>query len=329
MTDGKLDVSVVICAYTERRWDTLVAAVKSIQQQSVSACEIIVVIDHNQRLLERVNAQLARVVVVENKGPQGLSGARNSGVALARGALIAFLDDDARAESGWLERLTRCFDDPQVLGVGGTVEPEWVDKRPAWFPGEFYWVVGCTYCDQPDRPVVVRNPYGGCACYRREIFDVVGGFRTDMGRKGTLPLGCEETELCVRANQCWPRKCFLYEPLATVYHCIPPVRARWRYFGSRCFAEGLSKAAMTRYVGTRDGLAAERTYVYQTLPRGILCGIGDVLYRFDLSGLLRSGAIIAGLMLTLSGYLSGRVRHFLRMERSLPPPWPTRGSCCE
>lgn len=329
MTDGKLDVSVVICAYTEKRWDTLVAAVESIQRQRALPGEIIVVIDHNQRLLARVHAQLTQVVVVDSKGPQGLSGARNSGVAVARGALIAFLDDDARAEPDWLERLTRSFDDSQVLGVGGTVEPEWLDKRPAWFPGEFYWVVGCTYRDLPERPVVVRNLYGGCACYRREMFEVVGGFRTDMGRRGTLPLGCEETELCIRANQHWPLKSFLYEPRARVYHCIPSARARWRYFGSRCFAEGLSKAAMTRYVGTKDGLAAERDYLYHTLPRGILRGIGEVLYRFDLTGLLRSGAIIAGLMLTTSGYLFGSIRLFLRVERGLPPPWPTKGSCFE
>ena len=330
MIDGKLDVSVVICAYTEERWDSLVAAVQSIQRQSASSYEIIVVIDYNQRLLERVNAQFRQaLVVVENKGPQGLSGARNSGVAVARGALIAFLDDDARAEPGWLEHLRRCFDDPQTLGAGGTIEPDWSGKRPGWFPGEFYWVVGCTYRDRPERPVVVRNPYGGCACYRREIFDVVGGFRTDMGRRGTLPLGCEETELCVRASQHWPLKIFLYEPRASVYHCIPPVRARWRYFRSRCFAEGLSKAAMTHYVGAKDGLATERAYVYQTLPHGILRGIAEVLFRFDLSGLLRAGAIIAGLTFTMSGYCTGRIRHFLHAEQSLPPPWPTKESYCE
>jgi glycosyltransferase involved in cell wall biosynthesis len=182
MREETLDISVIICTYTEARWSDLVAAVESLHWQSTPAREIIVVVDHNQHLLERVRTQLSSTVAVENSEPQGLSGARNSGIAVARGALIAFLDDDATAEPDWLERLNRGFKDPQVLGAGGTVEPKWLSKRPAWFPGEFYWVVGCSYQDTPEKAVVVRNPYGGCACYRREVFEVVGGFRSGIGR---------------------------------------------------------------------------------------------------------------------------------------------------
>jgi glucosyl-dolichyl phosphate glucuronosyltransferase len=304
MTEAMLDVSVIICAYTEARWLDLVAAVESLHRQSIPAREIIVVVDHNQRLLERVRAQLS-VIVVENSETQGLSGARNSGIAVAGGAFIAFLDDDATAEPDWLERLNRCFEDPQVLGVGGTVEPEWLSKRPAWFPREFYWVVGCTYRDQPEKAIVVRNPYGGCACYRREMFEVVGGFRTDMGRIGTLPMGCEETELCIRASQYWPKKVFLYEPQAKIHHRIPSSRAKWHYFRSRCFAEGLSKAAVTRYVGAKDGLATERTYIVRTLLRGIARGVMDGIFHLDITGFARSGAIAAGLIITANGYLAG------------------------
>src|SRR5438552_953022 len=305
MTEATLDVSVIICAYTEARWHDLVAAVESLHRQSPSAREIIVVIDHNQRLLERVRVHLSGIVVIENSEPQGLSGARNSGIAVARGALIAFLDDDATAEPDWLERLNRCFEDPLVLGVGGTVEPEWLSKRPAWFPREFYWVVGCTYRDLPEKPIVVRNPYGGCACYRREMFEVVGGFRTGMGRIGTLPMGCEETELCIRASQCWPEKAFLYEPQAKIHHRIPSSRAKWHYFRSRCFAEGLSKAAVTRYVGAKDGLATERSYVGRTLLRGIARGVMDSTLHLDVTGFARAGAIAAGLAITTAGYSTG------------------------
>ena len=249
MKEAMLDVSVIICAYTEARWHDLVAAVESLRRKSKPLREIIVVVDHNQRLLERVRAELPDVVVVESSGPQGLSGARNSGIAIARGALIAFLDDDAAAEPDWLARFHQCFEDPRVLGVGGTVEPVWSSKPPTWFPKEFYWVVGCSYQDLPEKPIVVRNPFGGCACYCREVFEVVGGFRTEIGRIGTLPMGCEETELCIRASQHWPKKVFLYEPQARIHHNIPSSRASWRYFRTRCFAEGLSKATVTRYVG--------------------------------------------------------------------------------
>src|SRR5438552_7608283 len=224
MTGATLDVSVVICTYTEKRWDELVAAVESIRQQRTPPREIIVVIDHNTRLFERVLVEIPAIIALENSELQGLSGARNSGIAIAQGALIAFLDDDATAEPDWLQRLSRCCEDGQVLGAGGRVEPQWLSKRPAWFPKEFYWVVGCTYQTLPESPVEVRNPYGGCSCIRREVFEVVGRFRSEVGPVGTRPMGCEETELCIRAKQYWPQKVFLCEPQARIHHHISPSR---------------------------------------------------------------------------------------------------------
>ena len=65
---------------------------------------------------------------------EGLSGARNTGVGAARGSVVAFLDDDARADRGWLERLLAHYDDPSVLGVGGRVEADWARGRPGVVP---------------------------------------------------------------------------------------------------------------------------------------------------------------------------------------------------
>ncbi len=305
MIDATFDVSVVICAYTEERWYDLVAAVESIQQQRVPPCEIIVVIDHNTRLFERVRRHITGIIAIENNEPRGLSGARNSGIAAAQGALIAFLDDDAVAEPDWLERLSRCCHDPGVLGAGGVVEPLWSSKRPMWFPEEFYWVVGCTYQNLPDTPTVVRNPYGGCICIRREVFEAVGGFRIGIGRVGKHPMGGEETELCIRATQHWPGKVFLCEPHARIHHHISPYRASWHYFWSRCYCEGLSKAIIAQYMGTKDSLASERDYAFRTLPGRVLCGVMAAFFRFDLTSFLRAGAIVAGLMITTVGYLVG------------------------
>ncbi len=312
MTSETVDVTVVICAYTEERWHHLVAAVESIQLQTAAPREIIVVVDHSTHLVERARAHLPGVVVIENSESRGLSGARNSGIARAQGKYIAFLDDDATAEPDWLARLSHCCEDPQVLGVGGTVEPEWLSSRPAWFPEEFFWVIGCTYLRSTGKPVVVRNPFGGCTCYRREVFEVVGGFKHEIGRVGSNPMGCEETELCIRAKQHWPEKVFLYEPGARIHHRIPAQRASWRYFRSRCYAEGLSKAVVTGYVGAKDGLASERNYTLRILPKGIIRGLIDGFFRFDLTGFLRAGAIISGLIITMVGYQVGI--HFHRNE---------------
>ncbi len=312
-----LDISVIICAYTEARWHDLVAAVESLRHQTKPAREIIVVVDHNQRLLERVRAELPCVVEVENSDCQGLSGARNSGIAIARGALIAFLDDDATAELDWLERFHQCFEDNRVLGVGGTVEPVWLSKQPTWFPKEFYWVVGCSYQDMPDSPIVVRNPFGGCACYRREIFDVVGGFRSEIGRIGTLPLGCEETELCIRASQYWPQRVFLYEPQARIHHHIPAFRASWHYFRTRCFSEGLSKATVAQFVGSKDVLATERTYIIRTLLRGVMHRVKDGILHLDGKDFAQAGAIAAGLTITVTGYTTGVITRHRTFHRKI------------
>jgi glucosyl-dolichyl phosphate glucuronosyltransferase len=307
MTRETLDISVIICAYTEARWHDIVDAVASLHQQDQLPREVIIVCDHNPALFRRLQNEIAGVIVIENTESQGLSGARNSGVAVAQGSFVAFLDDDATAEPDWLSHLHRCLQDPNVIGVGGTVEPEWLSTPPAWFPSEFYWVVGCTYRGLPETRVVVRNPYGGCTCYRKEIFDVSGGFRSEIGRIGTRPLGCEETELCIRVKQHWPRRFFLYEPKARIHHRVPASRVTWRYFRSRCYAEGLSKAMVTRFVGSKDGLAAERSYTLHTLPLGVLRGIRDGVLHRNAQGYLRAAAIILGLFITTIGYLVGKV----------------------
>jgi GT2 family glycosyltransferase len=311
------DISVVICAYTEERWHELVEAVNSVRSQTVAPREIIVVIDHNSALFERVQANIAGIVLIENREPRGLSGARNSGISCSQGTLIAFLDDDAIAEPDWIERLGLCCQDPQVLGAGGVVEPLWAEKQPSWFPQEFYWVVGCTYQRLPDRPIAVRNPYGGCTCIRREVFETVGGFRNGLGRIGNHPSGGEETELCIRAVQYWPQRFFLCDPHAKIHHHISTSRANWRYFIARCYAEGLSKAAISSFVGTKKSLVSERSYTLLLLPRGILRGLADVFLRLDLSGLLRACAILVGLCVTTSGYLVGRI---VWQRDANPPP---------
>ncbi len=321
MVDVARDVSIVICAYTEERWSDLLAAVASIQQQSIPPREILVVIDHNRQLFERAQAHISGVVVIESGEPKGLSGARNSGIAMTQGTLIAFLDDDAIAEPDWLERLCDCCQDSQILGAGGIVEPLWAGRLPDWFPKEFYWVVGCTYQDLPEAATaVVRNPYGGCICIRREVFEEVGGFRNGIGRVGAYPMGGEETELCIRATQYWPHRVFLCEPRARIHHHISVYRASWRYFRSRCYAEGLSKAAVSRYVGAKDSLSSERTYICQMLPRGIMHGLRDALFHLDLTGFLRVGAIVVGFTMTTIGYLIGTVsQHFALCKEASPP----------
>jgi glucosyl-dolichyl phosphate glucuronosyltransferase len=311
-----LSASVVVCAYTLDRWDLLVAAVRAAASQQPAPCELVLVVDHNPELAARAARELEdeQVRVVENRYGRGLSGARNSGIEAARGELVAFLDDDALPADGWLAALLGPFADPRVVATGGTARPAWAAGRPGWFPEEFDWVVGCSYRGQPEGLAEVRNPLGCNMAFRRHVFADVDGFREGVGRIGKRPLGCEETELCIRLRHRWPGSRILLVPEAVVDHHVTPERHGFAYFRQRCFAEGISKAAVTGQVGTGDGLSSERSYVTRTLPRGVVAGLGAALRgstdrtggrRRD--GLRRAGAIVAGCGITMAGYLRGRL----------------------
>ena len=301
-------ISVVICAFTERRWAETCAAVESVRQQTFPNKEIIVVVDHNPALYGSLSVALHDVTVVENREEQGLSGGKNTGVSIAKGDVVAFLDDDAVADPDWLKFFADSFADPAVVGVGGLTLPEWKAPRPSWFPREFDWVVGCTYRGMAESGQAVRNVLGGNACFRREVVELVEGFQNGIGRTAGngRPLGCEETELCIRINQRQPGAVMLFDDRAMIRHLVPAERCRFSYFRARCYAEGLSKALVTANVGSHDGLSSERRYTTRTLPAGVARGIAD-FGRGDISGLGRAGAIAAGLGSTVAGYVVGSV----------------------
>jgi GT2 family glycosyltransferase len=287
-----------------------VDAVESAHAQDPPPHEVVVVIDHNDDLLRRARRELPRARVVANEEGRGLSGARNTGVRHATGEIVAFLDDDARARPRWLQTLTRAFVDPAVIGAGGVALPVWESGAPAWIPSEFLWVVGCSYRGLPPMASEIRNPIGANMAFRRSVLERVGGFTDGIGRVGRTPLGCEETELSIRARVATGGR-IVQIPDAEVEHLVSRDRTRWRYFCRRCWAEGLSKAVVARNVGSDAALGAERAYVMRTLPTGIARGLVDGLSG-DRAGLARSGAIVAGLMVTAAGYLLGLVNAGLR-----------------
>jgi GT2 family glycosyltransferase len=301
------DYSVVICVYTEDRWDQICAAIQSVRAQTLPCSEIIVVVDYNHALWERLTTVMPDVTVVENTHEKGLAGGRSTGSALARAEIIAFLDDDAKAHVDWLKFIDDAYANPIVTGVGGLTLPNWETRRPWWMPEEFYWVIGCNYLGMPPSGAPVRNLFGGNMSFRREVFDLVDSFQTGIGRtSGKRPLGCEETEFCIRLAQRSPGAVFVMDHRAVIWHFVSEARCRFSYFLSRCYAEGLSKAQVTANVGSSDALSTERRYVTRTLPLGVLRGVAD-LFRGRPWSLGKAGAIIAGATVTTVGYLAGRM----------------------
>jgi GT2 family glycosyltransferase len=292
-------VSVVIAAHDERRWPHLLEAVRSTLAQAPAPSEIIVVIDHNEALRERVCAEFPGITVLANRSARGASGTRNTGASHARTALVAFLDDDAAARPDWLHRLIAPFSDPAVVGTGGGVDPVWQAGRPRWFPAEFNWVVGASYTGMPETQAPIRNVWSENMAVRRDAFAAVGGFRVGFGKLGDRSRP-EDTDLCIRMAELSPAAHWVHVPHALADHQVPAYRSTFRFFLRRCYHEGRGKIEMARQLTSSAALGSERAYLYRTLPRGFAHGIAAA-FRGQLQGAGHAMAIVAGTLAVLFG----------------------------
>jgi hypothetical protein len=216
------------------------------------------------------------------------------------------LDDDAVAAPDWLASLLEPFADADVAVVGGSALPEWDGGRPGWFPEEFDWVVGCTHRGVPEERTEIRNVIGCNMAFRRSVLVAQGSFRTGLGRVGTLPVGCEETELCIRIRQADPDARVVLEPAARVRHHVTHERRTVRYFVSRNYSEGRSKAMVAALVGSSDAMATERAYATRVLPAAVGRGLIGPL-RGDFAGPLRAIAVVGGLSAFAVGYVRAEI----------------------
>ena len=301
--------TVILCAYTERRWPDLVAAIGSVRAQTAAPAEIVLVVDHNDALLARAGGTLAGVRCLRNDARRGLSGARNTASRRRRGEVVAFLDDDAVAEPDWLERLLAAYDDPRVLGGGRRrASRAGPAAGPALFPPEFDWVVGCTYRGMPEAAGAgaQRDRREHVVPPRRARRPSAGSARTSAasGRRADRLRG--DRALPARAAGGCPDGIVLYEPRAVVHHRVPAERASWRYFAARCYAEGRSKAQVCRLAGARGALASERAHVAGPLRAAVARDVTATVQSRDPAALARVGAVAVGVSLASAGLVAGR-----------------------
>ena len=265
-------VSAVVCAHSRDRSHDLHEAVASLLQQTHAELEIIVVVDGDRELHREVVAahsgrESVRAVLLEEN--VGISGARNAGVAEAHGDVIAFIDDDAVADLGWIERLVETYERCDAVSVGGKVLPVWLSGKPDHLPGELYWLVGATHDGfAEERVAEIRNTFGPNMSFRREVFEKVGGFNESLGfsQRGTSYVQAEEPEFALRMRNALGRG-MVYNPEAVVYHKIPESKARVRTLLRRAFYQGYSKAWLARHDVSGDPIATERAYLRTLLLR--------------------------------------------------------------
>ena len=244
-------VSILLCTHRNDRYEDFEEALNSLYAQSYNNLEIIVVVDGNSELYDRIvksgiedaNKVKGKVKVILNEKNLGLSKSRNKGIKEAKGDVIAFFDDDAVADKNWIKELIRMYEEKEAIAVGGKILPEWVTKKPKFLPEEYYWLIGATHKGFPEEVTEVRNTFGSNLSFKADVLKALGGFRSEMGVKGKGLLQGEETELCERMREKFGRG-VVYNPDAIVYHKVFPERLRMRFLLRRAFWQGYSKRVM-------------------------------------------------------------------------------------
>ena len=298
-------ISVVICAYTLRRWDMLEAAIASCLDQTTPPEELLVCIDHNPELLARCQAAAPEwcrnstvvVTVVPNSLPGRLGSARTTALHLARGEVVAFLDDDAVADPDWLRILVQPFVQDAAVAVGGAPLAVFHAPEPRWFPPQFRWVFGCAYAGLPDRKAPLAHLIGANMAARRDALVAIGGFHSDNH---------DDMDMCHRLAHRYPENPILYEPQAVVYHNVTSDRLSWQYFWHRCFFVNRGKVQALRGMEDAANLTAEVGFVLGS-ARGVVVEAVRRTRKGDPFGAIQLLVFVVGVVLAGAGHLSGRL----------------------
>ena len=295
-----MKVSVIISTYSLERFNDVLDCINSLSRQTLLPYEVILVLDPVEELREFYVSRVPSHVKIVISEEKGLSNARNAGVRRAFGNVVAFIDDDAVADKDWLRILVKNYDDLDVLGVGGLVMPVWENGRPIWFPEELDWVVGCSYKGLPEHKSCVRNPIGCNMAFRKDVFEKVGYFKSDIGRQGKKLLGSEEAEFSTRMIGIIPNAKIIYDPSAIVHHNVPKSRAGFRYFMRRSFYEGVSKRLMEKVESNpTDVLSVEKQYIKYLLKVSIPLRLKRI---HILNNVLQLFTLLTSASLVLMGY---------------------------
>ncbi len=154
----------------------------------------------------------------------GLSRARNRGLAQCGSEIVAFIDDDAIAQPGWLAALVREFEDPQVMAVAGRIVPleGFGDPPNPWAAMLDRGPVRRAFDNRTARWFELANlgaiGIGANMALRRRIIEVWSGFDPRLGR-GSLVPGGEENYAFYQILSLGYRA--VYTPAAVVRHHMP------------------------------------------------------------------------------------------------------------
>ena len=243
-------VSVVVCAYNAA--DTLEDNLRSLERLTYPDYEIILVNDGSTDRTRELAALHPRVRIIETPN-QGLSAARNVGLAEATGDIIAYTDADTRVDQDWLTFLVQPFLTSDVVGSGGpNVVP--ADDPPiaqciARAPG------GPTHVLLDDR---IAEHVPGCnMAFKRDALLAIGGFNPIYLRAG------DDVDVCWRLQARGWKIGFASSALVWHHHRAS-VKAYWRQQVG--YGEGETWLMAHHPEKFLDGRMLWRGRIYSPLP---------------------------------------------------------------
>jgi GT2 family glycosyltransferase len=217
-------VTVAVC--THRRPDDLSRCLAALDRQDYPSLERLVVDNapDDPRVRALVENEYPGVRYVAEPRP-GLSWARNRAILETRGDILAFTDDDAIADPGWVRALVQPFESaPDVALTAGLVVPIEVETE-AQYLFERHGGLGRGFEPRWLRAPRAKTVAGSCNvsifgvganfAIRRSVLDEIGGFDPALGA-GTRSAAGEELELFFRVLKAGYT--LAYEPSALVRH---------------------------------------------------------------------------------------------------------------
>jgi len=218
------EISVVIGTYN--RCNVLRGAIESLLNQESDGTEFeVIVVDNNstdetRSMVENLRDSLGyKNLVYCFEGTQGVSHARNTGIAAARAPIIAFTDDDIRPGSNWIASISEGFRKfPNADCIGGKVLPQSGAEFPVWLTAN-HWTP-LALLDMGEEPIEldVRNGPGLVAAnmaVRASVFADVGLFHPQLQRVKHSIGSMEDTEYQLRLTTA--KKRLMYLPELVVY----------------------------------------------------------------------------------------------------------------
>jgi glycosyltransferase involved in cell wall biosynthesis len=261
-------LSIIICTYNREKY--LPPLLQSIISQDYpkDAYEIILINNNSSdgtenwcRHFAKTHPDLPFRYFLEPL--QGLSHARNRGIAESRGPLLIYVDDDATLFPNYLKAYSTFFQThPTILAAGGPILPFYESPPPNWLT-HFTKELLTGYLYRGPRPGFFtrgKYPGGGNACYRRTFFDRFGLFNTALGRSGKNLIGAEEKDLFSRYLAAGGRIGYL--PEAAINHYIPPEKLTRAHLRRLSRSIGISERIRTRSL-------SRTAYLQRLLSEGI------------------------------------------------------------